>query len=251
MNVPNTVPELALIYDEVLHQTSDVFLVLEANSTKITFVNNAFSTIWKQDCQTLQAQDWAYFQQKFLDQNSPEIQQVITHKELKSLEIQICLDEKNYSCQLEVYPVQTQQQQYIVLIFRQKKSILSSESPATDFPSPSTKTVLNPKPILDLACGDGTILQDFVSLNKKGFEEFKMSYRTEMYSGQLEQLRKIVHKMKSTARFLQFQLLLDLMEYGKQLIVSEHKQPNDIESHLSEIDDLCDIALQELEALKV
>jgi len=251
MNALNAVPELALIYHEVLHQTTDVFLVLEASSTKITFVNNAFSTIWKQDCQALQVQDWAYFQQKFLPKNPSDIQQAITNKELKSLEIQICLDEQNYTCQLEIYPVQVHQQQYIVLMFRQKKPILASELIADDLPSTSTKTILNPKPILDLACGDSTILQDFVSLNKKGFKEFKTSYRTEMYSGQLERLRKIVHKMKSTARFLQFQILLDLMEYGKQLIVSEHKQPNDIESHLSEIDDLCDMALQELEALKV
>lgn len=110
-------------------------------------------------------------------------------------------------------------------------------------------TLIDVKEVIDLAAGEQYVISDFIELNRNGFYEFKANYRSEMYAGNLENLRRVIHKIKAIANFLKFQVLLDLMEIGKQLIVSDCHNQSVIEAHLSDIETSCDIAIEELETL--
>lgn len=75
---------------------------------------------------------------------------------------------------------------------------------------------LNLSHVQALAGNEKQVLEEFVRLTKQAFEEFQIQYPEALNGKDYEEFRKITHKMISTLRFLEFDVLLELIAEAKK-----------------------------------
>ncbi len=74
---------------------------------------------------------------------------------------------------------------------------------------------LNLRQVQALAGNEKQVLYEFVRLTSHAFEEFQTQYSEALRGENYEEFRKITHKMISTLRFLEFEVLLELIAEAK------------------------------------
>jgi HPt (histidine-containing phosphotransfer) domain-containing protein len=99
--------------------------------------------------------------------------------------------------------------------------------------------------IRDMLYDDDAYVKEFCDASVISFSEFKSNFRKNVMDNDLETLRRTGHKIKPVAKMLKLDLLLEIYEKSK-LLLMEGGDPELQEKYASEMDEYCEEILNQL-----
>ncbi|WP_250632374.1 ATP-binding protein [Rhodoflexus caldus] len=88
--------------------------------------------------------------------------------------------------------------------------------------------------------GQEEFMRDFIRLNLESLEQFPIEYRAAIEKHDTEMLSRAVHRMQSNISLLQFHALAqELTAYKNGKAIWEKLQPEQLEEHLAQVENLC------------
>jgi hypothetical protein len=110
------------------------------------------------------------------------------------------------------------------------------------------QALINIDKIYEMLFNEQKYVVEFAEASIQSFNEFSNHYSTYLLNRDMENLRKAGHKIKPVAQMLDLEMILKEYEKAKVMLIEEKPQ-KDLESSAEFIQEICDSAVDEFNAI--